>query len=710
VPTPDHELEYFRDLERLLAGSHRATSKQQSIVFFSMQRAGSSIVGEIALELALALGLTPIDYERYKGWYGHFVSKAVYREQGYYFGPYRYYSDHVPHLERYRVILMLRDPRDVLTSWFFSMAYSHAVDCLDDRNRQSLISKRQRALELGVDDYVLESADWYLAQYGIYCDCLLQRPFVHFCRYEDMVTDFGGWLADLAQFIGLGEQEPLLAQIASRHAGKAEKEDPARHMRQVTPGDHRRKLRTGTIRALNSKFAGVLGTLGYGLLEDLQASLTYPPAVAWEGQPDDDGALQLWSSGLQDAPQRHRASCCRGGAELRVQLRTRLAEPTAARLTGWIMHDGDALHRIEPQAPLRGGVQQSEMVLRLPERLPGHCELLLRLTDRVSGRELGRAREVFETQSSSSDVAPWPGPDSMLSDAGGAAAPVVQLIRVHYVGAEAQPSHSFLVGEGLEAVIWLRVNRPVRAPLIRVQLFSIGQRALLFGTNTRRQGLELGELAPGYYAARLRLEELNLSAGAYWITVGVWPDEAAGEAFDLRESAFPFTIHGEPSDSTSVVHQPCHWIVEATASDAAGGGSPPSLGDLRLQDQSGHATATFASGAMLRATVQVALLDPSEVRLVATLRREGMLLHVAECPRPLPRESASAQLVYEPLNLLGGSHELIVTLLSRTTGEPLAALVAPLTLISEPRQGAGLARHEASWSMRRLGADCEPIW
>jgi hypothetical protein len=39
----------------------------------------------------------------------------------------------LPHLAAFRVILLLRDPRDCLTSLFFSLAYSHRPPGDDDR-------------------------------------------------------------------------------------------------------------------------------------------------------------------------------------------------------------------------------------------------------------------------------------------------------------------------------------------------------------------------------------------------------------------------------------------------------------------------------------------------------------------------------------------------------------------------------------------------
>ncbi len=68
-----------------------------------------------------------------------------------------------------RYILHLRDPRDVLTSMFFSYCYSHIG--IADSDRVFWIKE-------GIDKFVLNKADGFLEKYDIYCNDFLGKSNV----------------------------------------------------------------------------------------------------------------------------------------------------------------------------------------------------------------------------------------------------------------------------------------------------------------------------------------------------------------------------------------------------------------------------------------------------------------------------------------------------------------------------------------------------
>ncbi|MBA3353575.1 MAG: sulfotransferase domain-containing protein, partial [Blastocatellia bacterium] len=177
-------------------------------------------------------------------------------------------------------ILHLRDPRDVLVSMFFSYCYMHAGEI------EAHTGYRKEVAEAGIDRFVLDMVGApfydYRGDYGIgsrykkhvgtvldryqrYLDELLSRPNTTAVSYEEMVLSFPAWLEKIAGAFDLTDPEETRAVVTERHANSvaAGEEDVWSHKRKVTPGDHREKLKSETIRQLDELFAPVLDRLGY---------------------------------------------------------------------------------------------------------------------------------------------------------------------------------------------------------------------------------------------------------------------------------------------------------------------------------------------------------------------------------------------------------------------------------------------------------------
>lgn len=256
----------FRTERELSRGVTRSQSSHPSIIFFTTQKCASRYVDSVIARMAMAAGLVHADYDAYvtmvrlpkkqRPFSSESNMRTAFRQKGYYYGPIGTYRN-IPDMENYRVVLQLRDPRDVLTSLYFSTAFSHAII------NPKVIRRRKEALAMDIDSYALRAADEYLPIYNRYCDSLLEKGSILFLRYEDMVSDFSGWLNQLSIHLGLDGDTKTLKAIRNEVDFSVQKEDKFSHRRQITPGDYLRKLRPATIQQLNERFGSVLRSLGY---------------------------------------------------------------------------------------------------------------------------------------------------------------------------------------------------------------------------------------------------------------------------------------------------------------------------------------------------------------------------------------------------------------------------------------------------------------
>lgn len=262
-----HIREYFNQEDLYMRGKEETSSKDQSILYFTVHRCASRYVAKIIKQLMTNSDLTYIDLVGYL-WHGgqvHRKDMEVYKKYGYVYGPF-YGLDKeemdipVSNYDDFKILLMLRDPRDVLTSYYFH----HAYDPYCNPAQQEYINNRsKKALEKTVDEWVLEETPMFKDRYKAYLDKFHRRPNVLFIKYEDMISDFDNCLRRLENFMNLSPGEKILESIRKQANFSVNKEDVKSHKRQVTPGDYMRKLKVDTINVLNAEFGEILVKLGY---------------------------------------------------------------------------------------------------------------------------------------------------------------------------------------------------------------------------------------------------------------------------------------------------------------------------------------------------------------------------------------------------------------------------------------------------------------
>jgi len=195
------------------------------------------------------------------------------------FAPIRFYVD-VPNMADCRILLHLRDPRDVLVSMFYSYCFIHAGEI------EANTGYRKEAADKGIDAFVLAKATndsaQYRGDYGTgghvedlignvarryrdYIERLLGNPNVLLVKYEEMVTDYRAWLGKFLRPFPIEDKDQVIGDLVARAPALFPKRngDVMSHVRHVAPGDYRTKLQPATIFKLDEIFADTLERLGY---------------------------------------------------------------------------------------------------------------------------------------------------------------------------------------------------------------------------------------------------------------------------------------------------------------------------------------------------------------------------------------------------------------------------------------------------------------
>jgi hypothetical protein len=195
------------------------------------------------------------------------------------FGPSRFFLPSAA-LETESLVLNLRDPRDVLTSMFYSYCFMHPGEI------EANTGYRKEVAEAGIDRFVLDMSDSeftrYRGEYGTgsrfgkytgnivdryatYLDKVVGKRNAVVLSYEEMVLSFQTWLRKLLGAFALTDPEETYAFVMAHHAEdvKPGTEDKWVHKRKVTPGDYKEKLKPETIATLNERFRKALDALGY---------------------------------------------------------------------------------------------------------------------------------------------------------------------------------------------------------------------------------------------------------------------------------------------------------------------------------------------------------------------------------------------------------------------------------------------------------------
>mgnify|MGYP006444211795 CR=1 FL=1 len=241
----------------------------KSVISLSMHKAGSSIadriIGDFCTEkgyeldrIARQVPDSPSpEGELFVSYQDHMKLDDVY--YGMARGPYVKDMDII---DRLKTIIQIRDPRDCITSAYFSFKESHVLPNNPEK-RAKFQHRRDTVSQLTIDDYAATNAENYKMRMNVLRNIIESHADVLLLRYEDMVEDTEKWLTQISEFLGQPVTENVRERLGNKTNFTVNSEDVTKHKRQVSPRDHVRKLSGSTINTMNETLRDPLQYFGY---------------------------------------------------------------------------------------------------------------------------------------------------------------------------------------------------------------------------------------------------------------------------------------------------------------------------------------------------------------------------------------------------------------------------------------------------------------
>jgi hypothetical protein len=242
-----------------------------SCAVFAFAKAGSVLVNRIASDLMQIVGVPVVDwaalwYEKgIETWAFQADLAVAFPSYGYCFAGFREIPRSflaAPAIKALRKTLIVRDPRDMLVSRYFSTKYSHGFEPRGTPQFATLIRHLIDDGRMDIDAYCLYYSWIINADFFTYRE-IIGDVNTKVLRYEDFVYDKRVLVRGLCDWFGLDIETSAIDEIVTRYVAIPERESPDQHVRQAHPGDFRRKLQRETIEALNLTLANYMTTFGY---------------------------------------------------------------------------------------------------------------------------------------------------------------------------------------------------------------------------------------------------------------------------------------------------------------------------------------------------------------------------------------------------------------------------------------------------------------
>ena len=257
-----------------------AVGDAPSVLAFSMAKAGSTLLYNMLSRLTRDQNLVYFSIDDYL--FSRNVSATnrpgdigdVFKPTGYCYGGFRQFPAFpVPILHSSRAIFLVRDPRDMITSLYFSLLKSHRIPKSEaqegsaeeaDGAAKKMSDTRQRLQHTDINVFARESVRAYMRMFeGYVARGFAWRPNVAIYRYEDVIFAKEAWIDDICAWYGWDVDPARRHRVAAMFDEVPREERPEEHIRQVTPGNHRAHLSPAASKSIVNALSEYMRLFGY---------------------------------------------------------------------------------------------------------------------------------------------------------------------------------------------------------------------------------------------------------------------------------------------------------------------------------------------------------------------------------------------------------------------------------------------------------------
>lgn len=246
--------------------------RRSSVLAFAIWKSGSSLLYGLLSAMCREVGLTymGVDEELFNK--NHFGRPAdvgpIFVDRGFCYGGFRCFPCYpIPIFDKAKAILLVRDPRDMLVSYYFSVRNSHILP-EDDGGAAGcsgwLRRERNLARTMSVDSWVMENYGLLLMGFESYfAQGFTRKSNVVIYRYEDIIFNKQVWAADLAEWYAWEIPDEVIGRLVAPFDIIPDGERPDQHIRQVRPGNYKHYLSPRTQSRIATLFNSYITVFGY---------------------------------------------------------------------------------------------------------------------------------------------------------------------------------------------------------------------------------------------------------------------------------------------------------------------------------------------------------------------------------------------------------------------------------------------------------------
>jgi hypothetical protein len=261
---------------RLIKGELEPQSKDRSFIHMSMNKCATQFVRSVIFDLVDKSGLVKLNLNSLAFQtdfpYLNLLGEKEFEEYKKLFLPtgccYSVFGGPLLHLgnsDEFRKYIMIRDPRDVLVSEYYSFKYSHPTPIRSSGKYSEFMQSQALAKSLSIDEFVLRRIahmDKLLGEYLSVREVYSKNTSIW--KYEDFIKDKWQWFLELARLLQVELSQAEIKTFQEKVLGRTVKKENLRsHFRKGVSGDYKSKLETVTIDTLTTSFSGFLEAFDY---------------------------------------------------------------------------------------------------------------------------------------------------------------------------------------------------------------------------------------------------------------------------------------------------------------------------------------------------------------------------------------------------------------------------------------------------------------